>query len=165
LQVLKTWLLDIAKHLKSVDINTATDNGRRMCGVLVVTVLLSKVLHINADEISLLFSMLHLWQEPGCTEAKCADLNILMDFVSEQHYEEVSENLVKCANTIIPSASGVSEWIYVVPLIHIFQKKIEPFQSPALTSKDMKWFDPCIRLYQLKNTSIKISRYTLPVLS
>jgi hypothetical protein len=29
----------------------------------------------------------------------------------------------------------------------------------------MKWFDPCIRLYQLKNTSIKISRYTLPVLS
>ena len=164
MQVLKTWLLDIAKDLKSSDVYSATDNGRRMCSVLVVLAVLSKASwllfssnEISADEISLPFSMLRLCQKPHHSHA--VDLNILMDFVSEKHYVDVARVLAVFTTKILPSPSAVSEWVYVIPLVHIFRKKTKPYQDPALVSKDILWSDADIPLSQVKPfTMTKISR-------
>ena len=164
MQVLKTWLLDIVKHLKSIEVHSPTDNGRRMCSVLVVLAVLSKASRllfynneISRDEIIPPFSMLRLCQEPHHSLA--ADLNILMDFVPEQHYVEVARVLAVFTNKILPSPSAISQWVYVIPLIHIFRKKTKPFQDPALVSKDIMWSDADIQLTQVKPfTLTKISR-------
>lgn len=161
MQVLKTWLFDIVKDLRSVDVHSPTDNGRRMRSVLVVLAVLFKASWlligsdtIRADEISLPFSMLRLYQEP-----RAADLTILMNSVSEKCYDEVARVFAFFTKKMLPSSFDMLQWVFVIPLIHFFRKKTKPFQDPALISKEIVWFDADIPLARLNSN--KTSRYLI----
>lgn len=140
---MKAWLFDAVKQLKSVEVHTSKDNGRRMCSVLVIMDILFKisdrVTHnsISSDDIALLFSMLHLRPE-NVNQNIPPDLNFIMAFIPDQCYPGVAKVLVHFT-TILQQAK--LEWIYVIPLIHIFEKKVLPCAKPEVKSDLIKWTD------------------------
>lgn len=161
------WLLDIADCLKLVDVHNSGDNGRKMCSVLVIINLLFEISDsfksdINPSQISFLFSMLRL--RPHLEQSqimKFLDLDFLGRFIPDQHHIEVAKTLIHFTKKVLPSGSAGPEWIFVLPLIHFFQKKIHlyPFDSPALTSEKINWSDKNFNLYMLSPyTKEKISR-------
>lgn len=167
LQALLTWLLDIAKHLTSIEA-TSSDNGRKMCSVLIILNVLFKTYRcfhrrdINAYDVSRLFSMLHLmpesYQSYRATKHSL-DLNFLMRYIPEDNYGEVAAALIFFVNLIVPVAVR-PEWVYVIPLIHIFDKTTQPFGNPQLTSGSISWTDKKIRLASINTNSLnEISRY------
>lgn len=167
LQVLINWLLEIANCLKLVEVNTSSDNGRKMCSVLVIINVLFIIrdcsnLALSSSQISFLFSMLRLRPHLDHSQTlKFLDMDFLRSFIPDQHHIEVAETLIHFTNLALPSGSASPEWIFVLPLIHFFQKKIHvhPFDSPALTSDTINWTDSSIKLYtSSKNTRAKISR-------
>lgn len=167
-QVLISWLLNIADHVKLVEVHNSTDNGRKMCCVLLILNVLFKISDcyhsedIKSSQISLLFSMLRLRPHLDQSQAmKFLDLDFLSSFIPDQHHIEVAKALVYFTKQVLPSGNTSPEWIFVLPLIHFFQKKIHihPFDSPALTSEKINWTDESINFYLLSlSTKAKISK-------
>lgn len=160
----KQWLLDIAGHLKSIEVNSPSVNGRRMCSVLIILNLLDKIvagLHrddLNSNDISVLFSMLCL--KPNLARSNCDDLDFLKMCIPYSHHKVVADFLVKFTNTILPMSNlrRPDDWLYVIPLIHIFEN-VPTFGSVPLTSNEIKWKDSRINLWKVpQETAVSVSR-------
>lgn len=142
--------MDIALHLVSTAVDSSTTNGKRMCSILILLDLLHKLSEcgkkdiVLPDDITMLFQMLCFKPDSHNPPLKLEDLNYLLSFIPDKYYMDVANVLVKFTNDILPSNNLKSiEWLYVVPLIHILKKKIQPFEHPAVTSREIRWNEPC----------------------
>lgn len=115
-----------------------------MCSILIILNLLHKLseIDISPDDIDILFSMLCF--KPGPCDS-WDDLNFLLSFIPKECRKKVANVLVKFINAIMPFSSDLQtiNWLYLIPLVHIFQKKTKPFKDPTLTSKEIIWFENC----------------------
>ena len=103
---------------------------------------------LNSNEIDILFSMLRL--KPDSSQ-KCADLNFVRNYIPQDYHEHVGDVLVYFMKLCLPTNNLKSvDWVYVVPLIHIFKKKINPFDTPTRISQKIKWTDGNIDLTLLR---------------
>ena len=83
---------------------------------------------------------------------KSEDLDVLLNFVPEAAYDENATCLEEFTNFVIKERQlRGPQWLYVLPLIHIFRKKINPFEKPATT--DIQWEDNKIKLSLAKYKS------------
>lgn len=127
-------------------------NGKRMCSILIILELLNKLGHKDNNDINLLFSMLCF--KPPDSSQTWEDLSFLLSFIPNECHMNLAKVLVNFVNAILPVCSDLNriEWLYVIPLVHIFQKKTVPFKPPALTSKEIRWFENCgIELTHIEN--------------
>ena len=131
-----------------------------MCSVLIILMLLSKVIQdqhfklemFHLEELCSMFGMLCLAPHQLDTQWKSEDLDILLNFVPEVAYDEIATCLEEFINSVIEERQlRGPQWLYVLPLIHIFRKKIKPFEKPATT--DIQWDDNKIKLSLAKCTS------------
>lgn len=154
------WVFDIANHLKSVTVHDSSANGRRICGVLLILKLLFRECDhflpsdISPREISQLFSMLHLKPDIIQSGPKFSDLNFLTTFIPDQYHVQVAKALTHFTELVLPIADTTPEWVFVIPLIHVFEKRIHPFDVPALTSDTIKWTDRGINLTKVNRAMI-----------
>ena len=153
------WLIDIAKHLKRIDVNSSTDSGRRMCVVLLIIVLLFKIQKfqdlINFDYITLLFSMLHIMrppERPGVQQVpNFLDLAVIMARVPEDKLIQVSNALLFFNRQILPISSDRLDWVYIIPLIHIFSKKVKISEKRTLLYNEIEWKDENLQLFRINS--------------
>lgn len=150
--MLKGWLIEIANDLRGMEINSSYVNGRRMCSVLIILYLLHKLSdHLlekgrsTTDEILMLFSMLRL--QPDVSKSECPDLHFLLRYIPNDIIKEVAKVLVHFFNQVSPHVRERAEWFYVIPLIHVFMHKVEPFDDPPeIDLKRMVWDHKIINL-------------------
>lgn len=137
-----------------------------MCSVLIILDTLFKMSRfyhrsdIDRSWISLLFSMLRLRPELKQSQApKFLDLTFLSAFIPDPYHREVAKALVYFTEQVLLDGGAKPEWINVLPLIHIFEKRIHPFDSPALTSEKINWTDKSVNLGRIsQHTKAEISR-------
>lgn len=136
------------KHVNVPDFS----NGKQICSMLVVLLLLNKIYsHFKENDvkdyktISSMFSKLCLQVSNSQQPPTCPDLDFVLSRIPDDHRKNIAEALKELVNSIV-SLNGwkTPEWLYAVPLIHILNGKIEPFQRPTLTSKDINWKNDCI---------------------
>ena len=132
------------------------DNARRMCSVLVILGVFYRSMswffrtdYVDSSEIAYLFAMLHLRQEPG--QSHVSDLEVLRSFVSDDYCVDVADMLLYFTELTLSVANPTFECVYIIPLIHILQGRVKPFDIPALTSDNIKWTDRKIQLYKLRS--------------
>ena len=166
LQVFKGWLIGIANYLKTIEVKTPSLNGRRMCSVLVILNLLWKLLgHLHASdsdasEISWLFSMLYLKPHIHQPCPKCLDLEFLLDCVPQSHHKALANILTHFVKFVLQRDDlKKPEWVYVIPLIHFFSKKVKPFDAPAIATARIEWVHSGITHAVKRATSVKAARY------
>lgn len=135
------------------------DYGKQICSVLVILGVLyrSSTFYrsdvINHNEISMLFALLRLGTESQARTSMA--LNVIMEFVSDQSVD-VADMLLYFGKKL-SVADPPSEWIYVIPMIHIFQGYMKPFEHPKLTSGSIKWTD---KTFEMTKSKVQvISRY------
>ena len=157
------WLLSIATHLKSRDVKTPSANGKRMCSVLIIVSLLYKlsadshVRNIAPNNISGLFSMLCL--RPDVTKFSCTDLKVLQSFIPDASIKDVAKALIFFIANILPNGQLRPDWVNVIPLVHFLLGKVNPFDPPKMSSKEIKWIDRHISLAKVTSpTAIAISK-------
>jgi hypothetical protein len=170
-QVLIEWLHNIAICVSSIEMGNSTDNGKKPCSALIILDILFKSsrLYRYSDVplncIKLIFSMLQMKPElHPAQRPKFSDLEFLMAYIPEHYHSHIAEVLVYFTNQVLPIDSGKLEWVYVLPLIHIFGKRVTAFDSPKLKSASIKWMDEKINLDTVlknRNTPAKIARYSL----
>ncbi len=140
-------------QLSQVNITSPEDNGRRMCSVLVLLYLLWKSLDENIEYDNCIIDMfMMLFMEPQKVEGSkwtITELKILKSFVPKEFYSKLAECLIKFLQvTIDKKKMNPALWLLVLPVIHIFQEKvqvtdtIEEFQFIELS----KWYDDDIIL-------------------
>lgn len=98
-----------------------------------------------------MFSMLQL--EPDVSSSQCEDLLVLQLFIDD--HGKVADLLINIINNQILKSSHKSscEWLCAIPLIHMLKNKVEPFQKPAFTSKEIQWSDSDLHLGHLTKKS------------
>lgn len=154
----KEWLFSIANYLISIKIESTIDNGKRICSVLVILSNLYRIfIFLNSKDftnIPRMFSMMLL--KPNIDRASCEDLTFVLTMIPEQECAGIAEVLVTFANHII-SKNGLTttEWLYVIPIIHVLNNKIEPFQKPSLNLSDIKWTNDYIDLGKMKKIALR----------
>lgn len=163
LQEFKKWLFNIATYLKSVQMNSSSENGKRMCVVFIILHLLYKIrdhlmIKKNEDLFYTLFKMLHLKPElsPALT---FPDLNFIMSFIPDDHHKAVANFLVHFTNTMLPfiiNNWNKPHWIYAIPIIHVLDGRIQSFDNPALTSNEIIWKDNRVEVQS--QSSFKVSK-------
>ena len=162
---MKNWLLEVKHKLMSTPINSSHDNGRRMCSALVILDLIFRLSSDGFDkyfvtnEIVILFSMLHLRPEAR----QCyVDLDFLCSIIPVSYHAKIADMLIYFTNKVLPEAEPGSSWVHIVPLIHLFNKKIKAFEEPKMRSADISWNDSMLRLHLLNALSFKnLSGYVL----
>ena len=99
-----------------------------------------------------MFGMLRFVPHQLDTQWKSEDLEVLLNFVPEGAYDQIATCLEEFTNFVIKERQlREPQWLYVLPLIHIFRKKIKPFDKPATTN--IQWEDNNIKLSLAKCTS------------
>ena len=101
---------------------------------------------LNCNQLVSLFSMLCL--NPNLSHSKSEDLQFLLSFIPTECYKPISDALIYFTNNYLLDLK--IEWLYVIPLIHIFKKRVHPFENPVYDKKYIKWTDEDINLYLLK---------------
>lgn len=152
--------MEIAHHLRGLEVKSPSANGRRMCSVLIILYLLHELSHhllkkdTSPEEISMLFSMLCL--QPDVSKFKCLDLQFLIAYIPKDFIKEVTNVLVHFINVLLPVSHNFerAEWFYVIPLIHMFMQEVAPFDPPVMDLKRIMWNDERIKL-----NSTAVSRY------
>ena len=105
----------------------------------------------------MLLSMLRL--QPDISSFKCVDLQFLTSYIPDGCFKDVGQMLKDFINFILPDCLERLDWINVIPLLHIFLKKIQPFDGPVLAYNEIKWSDMLITMYKMKKaTRVAISR-------
>ena len=150
----KNWLIKIATELKSLDVKIPS---ARMCSVLIIICLMHKLCTANhlqgvitSIDISGLFSMLCL--QPDITKSSCTDLQFLQSFIPDDIIKDAAKALVFFTNYILPYSLSRLDWIHVIPLVHFFLGEVKPFDSPKLSSKEIKWTDQHISLIRVQSS-------------
>ena len=146
--------MDIATNLRSIDVKSASVNGRRICSILAIICLLHKLnslqkCGIKSDEVSLLFSMLCLKPDVSKSPFSCADLKFLLGYLRDSNMLVISA--ISYLLPHIGHLSGIN-WVYAILLIHVLGK-VEPFQPPAMDSSKIKWTDEYMRKADIKPTA------------
>ena len=158
------WLLDIIIYVRGVEIHSASDNGKRMCTVLIILVLLYKIeANIHPDDVIMVLSLLRL-RPPETRDVqvpKFLDLLLVMRSIPEDFHAEMSAILSRFKNYVLYIATEELEWVYIIPLIHILSKQVKPLEELALTiSEKIQWRDDSLPLYEInQHTRIHFSRY------
>lgn len=155
------WLHDVARCLETKEFKSPSDNGKRVCSVLVILELLMKIdkklernqgIDRNISDHYYLFSMLYLISK----QPQDASLNFFQSFIPDKENESVAKLLLKYMELVLPSCNLERiEWLYMVPLIHILKKRIKPFDKIIVAS--LKWKDPDIDMDCLKIRSSSLS--------
>ncbi len=165
LQVFKAWLVGIADYLMSIEVKTPSTNGRRMCSALIILNLLRKIsdhMHekdLDPSEISLIFSMLYLKPEMHRPAPQCLDLEFLLAYVPRSHHKALANVISFFIKRVLQSDHlKKPEWLYVIPLIHFFSKKVEPFDIPTVTAKRIEWDHLGLATAVKRSTSVKVAR-------
>lgn len=141
--------MDIANYLSALE---SYDNGKRMCATLVILNLLQKIsflLHhndVSSADINMLFSMLHLRTDSNSE----VDVMFLQSYIPDSCFKDVANVLIHFTKSILSSSTNRLDWVYVIPLIHIFGRRIKPFNSAVLNSKEIMWIDTQIDISNLK---------------
>ena len=160
LQALKEWLLGIVGDLNASVIKTSSDNGKRVCSVLIVLDLLRKIYDKllpsekpNADEVIYIFSMLRL--RPDISSEKFPDLNFVTNYIPQHYHERMAAVLNHFLVICLPTNNVKNaDWISVIPLIHIFKKRIHPFDPPVIKTEKIQWTDRDINLILLRKPHV-----------
>lgn len=152
-QEFKNWLMEIIYQLISLE---EYSNGKRICsGLLLLCLLHNLAKHfreIDASDISTIFSMLLLKPTIEQSKPKCEDLRMLNTLISIHYQEYVANILVDLVNFILPVREVCvdCQWLHVIPLIHIFKRKI----LKPLYETQLSWLgDDGIELSVLKRNS------------
>lgn len=162
----KEWLLDVAKRLLSMEVCSSFVNGRRMYFVLVILDLLYRIwIQLLAQDkslhdISMLFFMLCLKPNIEHSSPEFEDLQLLRKFIPADYWKEIAKILVHFINESSPTDQ---EWLCVIPLVHIFARKVEPFATPAFLQKQIKWTDPSINLGLIKKNADVLSSWYVSI--
>lgn len=123
-------------------------NGKRICAVLTIFRLFNEthtdLQNVINDNIAELFSMLRL--KPG-NYRHSIELNYLTSFIPDDQYEVIAGIFVRFINLIIPTNI---EWVYVIPILHIFQKRIKHCEVSEISYKDIQWTDQLIDESEIK---------------
>lgn len=143
--------MDIAYRLKTLVVESSSQNGKRMSLVLIVLDLLFKILghlhnsQIESFEINTLFSMLML--RPDLSKAKkFPDLNDVINFIPQDYRKHIAGVLERFINRLLPSNHmEQTEWVYVVPLMHALDGKLDK----ATSSGSIKWSDDRVRIQNI----------------
>ena len=141
--------MSTAYHLNGLVVKSSTENGKKMCLILIILDLLFKISrdHLQAEEvepfeINTLFSMLML--RPDLSKAKkIPDLNDVTNFIPQNYRKHIAEVLAHFINIVLPSNHlEHTEWVYVMPLMHSLDGKLD-----RCTSSDaVKWTDSHVKL-------------------
>ena len=163
------WLRDILEHLECIDIKSRHEYGERMCSVLVILRLLQKVIpqdtpihtfldyyKLHTNWIVRCFSMMLMEpEEIKPNQWVIKELDVLMKFVHSKSYSEVSNCLVTMVNYVIKDKHLLQcQWLYVLPLIHIFRLRIKPFENRNLSN--IQWDDEDVKLPTMMRTSVLV---------
>ena len=158
--------MEIAQQLSEVEIKTPHENGRRMCSVLILLCLLWKVPHFikyfaKCDDLSGMFSMLYMKpQQSTSKQWTLGELTVLKNFIPNRYYAELSDCLVDCINFVITKRHILDpQWLFVLPLVHIFKGMIEPVEKfdEVKTISDSSWDDKYVKLPPNSRTSAVFS--------
>jgi hypothetical protein len=168
-QVLIKWLFDIARYVSSHEVGDSSDNGKKACSALIILDIFFKLKFshqpsdVPPNYIKTIFSMLQMRPElPPMQRPKFSDLNFLMMYIPDCYYTKIAEVLVHFTNQVLPTDSGKPEWVYVLPLIHIFDRRVTAFDFPELKSASIRWTDEKVNLDTVsknRTTPAKIARY------
>ncbi len=119
------WLLNITQKFLTRDIKTGVENGRRMCTVLTVLCLLSKLpcKHKYKDNIINLFGCLHF--EPQIVTPNkwvVPEMKVLKIFIPQDFYSNLADCLVDYVN-LVTDINHIfkAQWLSVVVLIHLLK--------------------------------------------
>lgn len=108
--------------------------------------------YVILNEFSVLFKMLRLRPQPGLSlVSRSVDLNVILEFVSDQYKADVAVVLLHFTNGFMCAANSAPDLIYVIPLIHILKGSVKPFDFPALKSDAIIWTDESIRLFKWRS--------------
>ena len=128
-------------HLNSLLVKSSTENGKKMCLILIILDLLFKISRhlqteeVEPSEINTLFSMLML--RPDLSKAKkFPDLNYVTNFIPQSYRKHIAEVLAHFIDIVLPSNHlEHTEWVYVMPLMHSLDGKLDM----ATSSDAVKW--------------------------
>lgn len=117
-----------------------------MSSVLVVLFLLYKLSadhllrsnSINHNDVAMAFSMLHL--KPNIHHSTHNDLHFLLTFIPATSHVIIANTLLKLVHGNMRMLKN-AEWLYIIPLIHVLKKRVNPFDRPALSGSDIRWLD------------------------
>ena len=124
-----------------------------MCSVLIIITLLRKTIqhsneisHEISDILPLLFSMLLIKpKENHPQNILSEELMVVQQFIKIQDLEDVTQSLVFFANYVLKHQRPASpEWIYVLPLLHIFSRQ-------SGSTEKLIWKDALIKLPTSEN--------------
>ena len=142
-----------------------------MCSILVILCLFRRMIPDHAklnsfdlEFLCILFEMLRLVPHEVNSQWKCEELDVIFTFIGDTAYGEVATCLGDFTNLVIERCKlSKPEWLHIIPLIHIFQKKVKPFERAATKSDSIQWQDNCIKLHLAKRTSSeqREKRYTI----
>lgn len=152
------WLFQVASHLKSINTTSHRESGRKMYSVLVILCLLKRMIPehcrleaLPLEELCSVFDMLCLAPHRVGSQWKSENLDVLLSSIPETAYGELATCLETFTNLVIERCRlRRLQWLYVLPLIHIFQKKIKPFENPATKFGDIQWVDHKIYLHRVR---------------
>lgn len=151
--------MDIINFLKSVDISSSFGNGKRMAAVFIVLNLINEVkVHLTDNqgvyfnEVGTIFSMLCLKPDVHLPTPKSGDLQFLLTYIPVQSQLSIANVLIGFTNGLLRNVKHfkIIKWLNVIPLIHIFKKKVIPFDPPV---RDINWIDEDVRLHLVKGYS------------
>ena len=137
-----------------------------MCSILVILFLHKKMIpehktlkSLLPDDLCYLFDMLCLFpKKVDDSQWVCEELSVIFNFIPDEVYGELATCLEYFINWVIESESSgrqskpsvrqskpsVLEQLHVIPLIHVFRKKI-------VFSDSIPWEDDNIKLHVIKH--------------
>ena len=116
-----------------------------MCSIFVILKLLSKISFGRTDvikrpEVMNMFSMLFLSPEPTPPPPKCHDWSVISELIPEANRKDIAAVLIRLLNLNLPMSTWkMADWVFVIPLIDLLEKRTKPFARPAMTSRDIQW--------------------------
>lgn len=130
-----------------------------MGAVLIILTLINELkVHLKDNEVLYftevvaIFSMLCLKPSVHLPTPKSGDLQFLLSYIPDNNQLSIANMLIYLTNSHLrnPKHLKIIKWLNVIPLIHIFKKKVTPFDTPG---RDINWIDEDIKLHFLKGYS------------
>ena len=145
------WLLSIVKYLTSI--SEVRESGWKMCSILSIICLLERTNNYKYDphQVASMFSLLRL--RPELNPPRCMDLDTIMTFIPQGYHLHVANILLSFTSKVLPNAYSGIAWVYIIPLIHVLLKKVQPYERPHLTSSSICWVDENFLADKIDGTS------------
>lgn len=158
------YLHSIIKYLAGKECFDISENGRRIASVLTIMCCFHgmisrrvKIDQIPLEAVSDMLLMLRLM--PQLNKNKCNDLDHLSHLISNKNFMKVVCHSILDFIVHLSHSQYLKQpqWLYSVPLLHLLNGKVKPFQKIELNPSEIPWKDREIGLSKIRSETYGLS--------